>query len=470
MKPTKILFLALALLLTCSAAQAQFGKRLGKAVENAAKRTVERKAEQKTEKAVSKAIDKATDPDTYKNKDKDKDGNDGKNDGRDDAKASGTDEEESSDVAESDDDKPEDAKAAEAESADDKPKDAKAAEIVYAKSDFVPGDEIIFSDDLANEQMGEFPSQWDVLSGSAEVISINGVKGFEVLNEGTVVPLMKEQKNYLPDVFTLEYDFFYRNGIVAKRDLEGTSWRYGHYYLTFFDAAGKECFEIKMRPSSILYTSVVDAPVAKARTFDYDWHTGAERRTGKTQPMSIQTETWHHISVSFNKRALKFYFDGTRLFNIPNMNKPAYFTLKTYTSAVKLYFFSNVRIAQGAVPLYDRMMTDGKIITYGITFDVGKSTIKPESMGEINRIAKLMTDNPDLKFSVEGHTDSTGSELTNQKLSDERSAVIIAKLVEMGITVNRLQGAGKGQTSPIADNSTDEGRAKNRRVEFVKIN
>jgi len=114
------------------------------------------------------------------------------------------------------------------------------------------------------------------------------------------------------------------------------------------------------------------------------------------------------------------------------------------------------------------MMSDGKFITYGITFDVGKSTIKPESMGEINRIVKLMTENPDLKFSVEGHTDATGSEAANQTLSEQRSQAIVAKLVELGIASDRLTAVGKGQTNPIADNNTDEGRAKNRRVEFVK--
>jgi outer membrane protein OmpA-like peptidoglycan-associated protein len=131
-------------------------------------------------------------------------------------------------------------------------------------------------------------------------------------------------------------------------------------------------------------------------------------------------------------------------------------------------FIKNIRIAKGAVPLYDRMLTDGKFITYGITFDVGKSVIKPESMGEINRIVKLMTDNPDLKFSVEGHTDATGNAASNQTLSEARSKAIVDKLVEMGIAKDRLTSAGKGQNSPIADNSTDEGRAKNRRVEFVK--
>jgi len=133
------------------------------------------------------------------------------------------------------------------------------------------------------------------------------------------------------------------------------------------------------------------------------------------------------------------------------------------------YLLRNIRIAKGAVPLYDRMMSDGKFITYGITFDVGKSTIKPESMGEINRIATLMKENPALKFSVEGHTDSTGSAASNQTLSEARSQAVVDKLVGLGIARDRLKAAGKGQTSPIADNGTDEGRAKNRRVEFVKM-
>ena len=131
-------------------------------------------------------------------------------------------------------------------------------------------------------------------------------------------------------------------------------------------------------------------------------------------------------------------------------------------------YIRNIRMAKGAVPLYDRMVSEGKFVTYGITFDVGKSVIKPESMGEINRIVKLMQDNPELKFEVQGHTDNTGNAASNQTLSEARAKAIVDKLVELGISADRLSSVGKGQTSPIADNSTDEGKAKNRRVEFVK--
>jgi outer membrane protein OmpA-like peptidoglycan-associated protein len=161
--------------------------------------------------------------------------------------------------------------------------------------------------------------------------------------------------------------------------------------------------------------------------------------------------------------------NGVRVMNVPNVaTPPGWFNLSVQNGD-GLFYFTNFRIAKGAVPLYDRVINDGRFITYGITFNEGKSTMKPESMGEINRIVKLMADNPDLKFSVEGHTDNTGDAASNQTLSDARSKAIVAKLVEMGVSANRLKSAGKGQTSPIADNSTDEGRAKNRRVEFVKI-
>ncbi|MDR2058441.1 MAG: OmpA family protein [Dysgonamonadaceae bacterium] len=411
----KLFTVSLILLLSCSTAQAQFGKRLGKAVENAAKNATVRKAEQKTDEAVSKAIDKATDPDTYK----DKDGGESDNRG----------------ISTQGKDAPQ--------------QGVKAVEMAYAKSDFVPGDEIIFSDDLSNEQMGEFPSQWDLVSGVAEVASVDGQKAIFFAGEaGMVAPLMKNMKNYLPDVFTVEFDLWFNNVEKTKST--------GSYQLLFYNANMNERASVQFDSDDVIWR----------------YYTASnERRNGEGKVP--ETIGWRHISISFNKRAFKVYVDGTRIANIPSMEAPSNlrFVGETWGSSYKFVeYITNVRIAKGAVPLYDRMMTDGKFITYGITFDVGKSTIKPESMGEINRIAKLMQDNPGLKFSVEGHTDSTGNATYNHKLSDERSAAVVAKLVEMGVSKDRLQSAGKGQNSPIADNGTDEGRAKNRRVEFIKIN
>jgi outer membrane protein OmpA-like peptidoglycan-associated protein len=108
-----------------------------------------------------------------------------------------------------------------------------------------------------------------------------------------------------------------------------------------------------------------------------------------------------------------------------------------------------------------------KIVTYDINFDVNQAEIKPESMKEVYRVKQLMDENPSLVYEVQGHTDSTGNPASNQRLSERRAQAIVDKMVELGIDPSRLTAVGKGQTEPIADNSTEEGRARNRRVEFI---
>ena len=193
--------------------------------------------------------------------------------------------------------------------------------------------------------------------------------------------------------------------------------------------------------------------------------TDFEDYNGKDNP--LLPGQWNHFSFSFNKRAFKGYINGVRIINVPSMEAPGYL----YFSSGSLYRhsgLSNVRIAKGAVPLYDRLAAEGKIVTYAITFDTGKATIKPESMVEIVRVAKLMQEKPELSFEVQGHCDNTGSDSVNDPLSQKRAEAIVAALVGQGISKDRLTAVGKGSHEPVADNGTDEGRAKNRRVEFVK--
>lgn len=109
-----------------------------------------------------------------------------------------------------------------------------------------------------------------------------------------------------------------------------------------------------------------------------------------------------------------------------------------------------------------------EFISYDITFDVGKATLKPESDKEIARIVALMIDNPNLCYEVQGHTDNTGSAASNMKLSQKRAQAVVDRMVKLGVPKDRLTAVGKGQEEPIADNDTEEGRAQNRRVVFVK--
>ncbi len=418
MKTLRFLIAAFSLVAvsTVDADAQSFIERLGRRAAQRAEEAVTRKAEE----AVDRAVDKATDPDTYN--------------------GSGNDRQQQQTGAPAN--APADTGQAPAAGAPQQ-----SLEMTYAKNDFVPGDEIIFSDELAGEQMGEFPSQWDLLSGNAEIANFNGAVCINLEAPGTsIAPLMKDMKSYLPDVFTVEFDYWvnsYTETNVAPSQ---------NYRLHFYDATGRDIMELEFAEGRVNWT--------------YSTPDGESRRGDLA--MKEKIDSWSHLAVSFNKRAFKAYINGVRVTNIPNMAVPVRLSINRTNWQDHRTAITNVRIAKGAVPLYDRMMSEGKFITYGITFDVGKSTIKPESMGEINRIVQLMNENPTLKFSVEGHTDSTGNAASNQTLSEARSAAIVAKLVELGIAADRLTASGKGQNNPIADNSTDEGRVKNRRVEFVK--
>lgn len=334
----------------------------------------------------------------------------------------------------------------------------KAAESAYAKSDFVRGDEVFFDDDFANEQMGEFPSKWDLNEGSVEVASLNGQQ-YMLGTEWSynVEPLMKNQKNWLPDQFTLEFDLYISN----EEEVGSAIW---HLYLV----SNKSNWNALVGDIDFWWRPEDEGVILRygsMRKPDNENTVDGEEEALVRKSMKIND--WNHFALSFNKRALKFYLNGTRIFQVPNMMAPE--KIQFYCEGdYKYRGYANVVLAKGAVPLYNRLATDGKIITYGITFDIGKATIKPESMTEINRIYDLMNQNADLKFEVQGHTDNTGNAALNQKLSEQRAQAIVAKLVEMGISADRLTAVGKGQSSPIADNGTDEGRAKNRRVEFVK--
>jgi len=317
-------------------------------------------------------------------------------------------------------------------------------QLIWAKYDFVPGTEIIFEDNLEGEQNGEFPSKWDLKAGTVEIANLNGenVIWFRK-NDSKVIPLIKAI-NFLPEEFTIEFDYQMANTTQH------------HYQLHFIGEDGKRAL------------SWIDFG---GRELSY--HTTHENTTINGDVNAKFTPGWKHAAISFNKRALKVYVDDQRVLNIPNINQVfKSFSIRSGlgTSATEAKsLIKNIRIAKGAVPLYDKFLTDGKFVTTGIKFDVNKATIKPESMGTINYVVKMMTDHPELKFSVEGHTDSDGETAPNQKLSEARAKSVMDKMVELGISADRLTSKGHGESKPMAGNDTSEGKAQNRRVEFVKF-
>jgi len=402
-------------------------KKLGKVAEDAAKRTVENNVDSKT----TEAVDDAMNPDMDSKQSKSK-------------KASDNDDADEGDTV-SEDGVP-----------TAKKKTAQGEEV---KSDFVPGTVVIFEDNLQGEQMGEFPSKWDLIDNNAEVAKMNGKMAikFEHGSSTEITPLIKDgNKKYLPEFYTLEFDFF----ATGK---EGTNTAYNLYLSSENDRHDSRIWFSQDRMSWYILKP-----------------NGDDRVDGNTSLEDImELNDWNHFALSFNKRALKVYVNGKRIINIPNAKAMDWFSVETEFWEDHVDYITNIRLAKGGVALYERneqsmtaiekaIAETGKFVTNNILFETGKATLKPESMEEIQKVADYMKKNPTARFEVQGHTDNQGSDKINDPLSQQRAEAVVKALEGLGCDPFNMRAVGKGSHEPVADNATEDGRAKNRRVEFIK--
>jgi outer membrane protein OmpA-like peptidoglycan-associated protein len=415
----KFPLLLFCLALFVSRSQSQLLKKLGDKV----KTKTEQRADQKVDQAIDKGLDKTEDASKNKNGTNPQQGdnnhpaNTGKNNP-------------TRDTA-------------------DNPATAAAPPLkVYQNYDFVPGDKIVFEDNFQDDQDGEFPAHWELLAGQGILNKNDGTEAF-YLTEGNYVrvsPRIKVDK-YLQDPFTVEYDYYYVPGAYSS--------------LILFKGVDKEGNE---RESGLNVGN-------HEASFSGTW---GNVNLSKQYPDELREpfdNKWHHVSIAIKNHQLKVYVDQFRTLVVPD-------TKEDWTSLQfagigdekEPIVFKNVRIALGGnMNLIGKKFTEAKIVTHGINFDVNKATIRPESMGTLNMIVKVMTDNPDIKFEVGGHTDSDGADDYNMKLSQQRAEAVRDQLIKLGIDASRLTAKGYGETKPISDNTTLEGKANNRRVEFVKL-
>lgn len=120
-------------------------------------------------------------------------------------------------------------------------------------------------------------------------------------------------------------------------------------------------------------------------------------------------------------------------------------------------------------PSLRSQLATGRATAQGILFDSGKATLRPESASTLEEMLTLLKEEPALRLRIEGHTDDAGDAAANRKLSERRAAAVKAWLVSHGVAARRLQSAGLGASHPVAPNDTPENRARNRRVELVKL-
>lgn len=127
-----------------------------------------------------------------------------------------------------------------------------------------------------------------------------------------------------------------------------------------------------------------------------------------------------------------------------------------------------IEVATASLSLYEQLQKDGKIVTNDIHFDFNKASIRESSMGIIQGIADMLEEHPEVRLSIEGHTDDLGSSNYNTKLSTIRAEAVKAMLVKLAVEPQRLSAKGYGESKPLMGNTNETSRAKNRRVEFVR--
>ena len=344
----------------------------------------------------------------------------------------------------------------------------------YSKFDFISGEKVIVQEDFSQDEIGDFPAKWNTNS-TGELVTVEGTKGkwLSLSKAGTFMP---EFITSLPENFTLEFDILTNNEFsfystefkVAMASLttpkDFTQWhRFKNNQITGT--------EIGLHP--------MGAGSSGGRTEFMVFNKSNEpemKNEINTNQFFAKENNFAHVSIWRQKQRLRVYLNEEKVWDLPramdlavNYNSLVFY-LHDFHKAEDRYLISNLRLAVGAPDTRNKLITEGKFVTTGITFDINSATIKPESYGTLKTIAQVLQDNADVRVKIIGHTDSDGEDNANITLSKKRSDAVKAILSsDFGINLSRLESDGKGESQPVGDNKTSVGKANNRRVEFVKL-
>lgn len=318
--------------------------------------------------------------------------------------------------------------------------------------EFAPGEKVIFEDNFSRDKVGAFPSKWYIAGcnnfnepdyynktfwkteqeGNEHLLAISATKR-------PVKPIIKSQ-NYLPDSFTVEFDF----------TLDGP------------DACAELYFTAKESPDSCTEISFHLPIIGKVF---FSSPSSLPPMIEAAFPYPLNNRSWHHFALAYNKRSIDVYLNKYHILSIPDCKFSAQSVSLGCIAQVK---YKHFRLTTGKENnTFATLLTGKKFVTHAINFEVNRSTVKPESIPFIKQLVRFLEANPAMKLEIDGHTDSDGNAAANRKLSKDRADEIKRHLVTAGIDSKRLSTKGFGASRPLATNATPEGKATNRRVEFM---
>ncbi len=305
--------------------------------------------------------------------------------------------------------------------------------------DFVPGEKILLFDDFTDMARGGAPPHWKVRGASVKL----GANGRLVAPQSTSLfpNVAKWPKN-----FTIDHEVTFEKG--TEEDARKVSWTFG---------AGEDWVWY-------IHLFVRDEDFCEVRVATADDNLASPECKAKPgEPLTF--------SIWFQEGRLRVYLNQDRLVDLNQLEfKPwTWVKLETENSTNQLSF-ARFRIAESTADISKTLIATGRYVTHGIQFDVNSDRVRPESGPVLKQIAEALQKQGTLKLRIEGHTDSSGDAAKNLDLSKRRAQSVLQALVtQYGIAAGRLAAEGFGSTKPATSNDTPQGRAENRRVEFVKL-
>lgn len=325
--------------------------------------------------------------------------------------------------------------------------------------DFVPGDQVLYYEDFSQDAIGDFPANW-ASNTSGEVKTLNIAPGNWLHMDaggGTYTPLVTID---FPENFIFEFD------LIPNSE-------YDEFEFTLYEEDSDRELNNDLFPGKDGLQIWPNSEYAggwfvRGYQVDKDW------LQGNSEKYPIIKETVNHIIIWMQKRRVRVYHRGAKIIDIPlsvypdtKFNRFRFFCMGIEETKP---YVSNIKITTASPDTRSKLLTEGKMITYGIPFDVNKADIKSESYGTLKSIADVLKENSGLKIKIIGHTDSDGDDAMNVDLSKRRAESVKNELSKtFGIELNRMETEGAGEKIPLAPNDTAENKARNRRVELIKI-
>ena len=346
-----------------------------------------------------------------------------------------------------------------------------------SKFDFVPGEKVIISDDFSQDAVGDFPALW-FTNGSGEVVTMDGMEGKWLAPKGRSMAFI-DQLLDLPDNFTIQFDllcsvpFSWSSDVfnVYLEDIKDIDrYRKGENGGEMSDRNLNHHFWMDLHPGLYSATSY------SSKAYGH-YKMDGDGALFDLKEMWMPSAEKHLLKVSIWRQGqrLRVYLNENKILDLPKIlpvdMKPNLLAFEPFDLVEgNNYFIGNLRIAVGNPDTRNKLLTDGKLVTNGILFNVNSDQIKTESYGILKEIAGILKDNPDVKVEIVGHTDSDGDDAKNLELSKKRAESVKNALnKDFGISSARMRTDGKGETEPLEPNTNAINKANNRRVEFLKV-